>query len=117
MNNRDVDVLRHIVCYCAEIEEAKAIFGDSQENLQANNVYKNAVAMCIIQIGELTGHLSDEFKAMYNHLPWRDIKGMRNIATHNYGRLDTQKLYETTVDDIPVLREFCEITISEFTQN
>ncbi|WP_394326121.1 HepT-like ribonuclease domain-containing protein [Methanobrevibacter millerae] len=26
--------------------------------------------------------MSDEFKERYDNIPWRDIKGMRNITTH-----------------------------------
>lgn len=52
--------------------------------------------MCILQIGELVGKLSDEFKAENNAMPWREIKAMRNIAAHNYGEID-----------IPELKDYC----------
>ena len=44
--------------------------------------------MCIVQIGENVGGLSDEFKEKYDSIPWRDIKGMRNITTHKYDNMD-----------------------------
>jgi len=113
MNERDMAVLKHIVRYCDEIEEAKTVFGDSLEMMKENNVYKNAAAMCIIQIGELTTHLSEGFKTEHSHIPWRDIKGMRNIAAHHYGRFDSQKLFETITEDIPALREFCSKIIGQ----
>ena len=89
MNERDTDILEHIICYCNEIREARERFGDSLESIQADALYRNAVAMSILQIGELTGHLSDEFKAKYSAVPWQKIKGMRNITAHHYGRIDT----------------------------
>jgi uncharacterized protein with HEPN domain len=38
--------------------------------------------MCIIQIGEYVGRLSEDFKDTNDNIPWKRIKGMRNIATH-----------------------------------
>jgi uncharacterized protein with HEPN domain len=58
----DIDLLRHIVKYCNEIDETVEHFGDSFEMLQSSSPYKNATAMCVFQIGELSGHLSDDFK-------------------------------------------------------
>jgi len=108
MNDRDIDILEHIVRYCGEIGEAKDRFGDSLETLQSDSLYRNAVAMCILQIGELSTHLSDDFKAAHSEMPWQDMKGMRNIAAHHYSKFDVIKLWETITEDIPHLRAYCE---------
>ena len=88
MNNRNIDIIEHIIRYCGEIREARERFGDSFESLQSDTLYKNAVAMSILQIGELSARLSDDFKSAYNEMPWRDIKNMRNIAAHHYSKFD-----------------------------
>ena len=111
MNSRDIDVLKHITRFCNEIKEARERFGDSLDSLKADVHYKNAVAMGIMQIGELTTRLTDDFKLEYNGMPWQDIKGMRNIAAHHYGKLDVQKLWETISSDIPDLHTYCEETL------
>jgi len=113
MNNRNSDLLERIIRYCDEIDEAKNHFGDSFEKLEPNAVYKNAVSMCILQIGELTTLLSDDFKAKYDEMPWQDIKAMRNIAAHRYGTFDMTKLWETISEDIPALRGYCEKALKE----
>lgn len=64
--------------------------------------------MCILQIGELVGRLSDEFKTVNSKMPWREIKAMRNIAAHNYGEIDIDILWETALYDIPSLKSYCE---------
>ena len=107
-NERDIDVLERIINYCNEIDEANTQFGKNLETLKSNSVYKNAVAMCILQIGELTAHLSEELKKEYNEMPWRDIKDMRNIAAHRYGSFDSEILWDTMEGDIPILKEYCE---------
>jgi uncharacterized protein with HEPN domain len=111
MSERDKSILQHIIRYCTEIDDANDQFGNSLSNLKTNSVYKNAVSMCILQIGELVVLLSDEFKAIYDEMPWRDIKSMRNIAAHQYHRFDLDTLWETITEDIPNLRAYCDSII------
>jgi uncharacterized protein with HEPN domain len=47
--------------YCEKIENYIQKFGDSFEQLKQEESYKDATAMCTLQIGELAGHLTDEF--------------------------------------------------------
>ena len=70
-------------------------------------MYQNAVALCLLQIGELVGHLSDEFKASRPQIPWRQIKALRNIIAHNYASIDAETAWEIVETDIPVIRDFC----------
>ena len=56
-NNCNTDILKKIIKYCMEIDEANKDFGNSIEMLKMKSTYKNAVAMCILQIGELVAHL------------------------------------------------------------
>ena len=107
MNNRDADVLKHILRYCEEIDEASTVFGNSLEALISGSVYKNAVAMCILQIGELVNQLSDGFKETRTEMPWRDMKRMRDIAAHQYNKFDIETLWETISEDIPALKDYC----------
>ena len=67
----------------------------------SNAVYRNAVALCILQIGELVGNLSDEFKAEHTVMPWRQIKLMRNIVAHRYGTVDHSITWDVVENDIP----------------
>lgn len=73
-----------------------------------SSTYRNAVAMCLLQIGELVNKLSDDFKARYNGIPWRAIKGMRNVVAHEYGSIDVEIVWETAEDGIRELKEFCQ---------
>ena len=113
-DNRNIEILRKIIKYCAEIDEANKEFGNSIEILKAKSTYKNAVAMCILQIGELTTHLSDDFKATYSDMPWQDIKRMRNIAAHRYGAFDIDVLWDTVENDIPALYDYCDKIIKSY---
>lgn len=70
--------------------------------------------MSLLQIGELTSHLSDEFKEQTkSEIYWSAIKGMRNIFAHNYGAIDIDLVWETALFDIPTLHKFCDRKICE----
>jgi uncharacterized protein with HEPN domain len=113
-NERNIDILEHIREYCDEIFETQAYFGNSFEVFKANTIYRNAVAMCILQIGELSGHLTDSFKETYSGVPWRNIKGMRNIMAHKYGDISVTAVWEAIIDDVPVLRDYCNSILEKY---
>ena len=106
-NNRDLSILRHIVSYCDQIEEAVARFGTDEELFLRDSIYHNAVALCILQIGELVSNLTDEFRAANPGIPWREIKLMRNIVAHRYGTVDHTLTWDVVINDIPVLKDYC----------
>ena len=107
MSERDISILRHIISYCEDIERAVNRFGHSYEAFHADKDYRNCCAMCILQIGELGGHLSSEFRTAHGEIPWDNIRGMRNVMAHAYGTISVQTTWETIEQDIPVLKAFC----------
>ena len=64
--------------------------------------------MCVVQIGELVGQLSDGVKLQNRAIPWRAIKDTRNFYVHAYGSIDLPSVWETLTTDIPALAEACE---------
>ena len=105
--DRDANVLEHIVHYCKQIEKTIDRFGNSYDIFAADPIYRNAAALCILQIGELVGKLTDEFRAAHPAIPWRQIKAMRNIVAHSYGTVDPETTWEIIADDIPTLKQYC----------
>jgi uncharacterized protein with HEPN domain len=37
-------------------------------------------------------------------IPWKAIRGFRNIAVHQYGTIDFKDVYKTVIEDIPELK-------------
>ena len=112
-SDRDESILRHIVRYCDEIAEAIDRHDLTLEKVASDNVYKNALAMSILQIGELVNVLSESFRNTHDDIPWREIKRMRDKAAHHYGVFDAGTLWETITEDIPPLKTFCESCITK----
>ncbi|MCM1233909.1 MAG: DUF86 domain-containing protein, partial [Ruminococcus flavefaciens] len=69
--------------------------------------------MCIIQIGELVGQLSDELKNKRQEVPWKLIKNMRNLFAHDYARVDNEIVWDTLKNNIPDLKAKCEKILIE----
>ena len=80
--NRDINIIEKISDYCNQIDEAHTAFNKSYEEFKVNSIYKNAVCLCLMQIGELSKNLSEEFKNNNPDIPWKQIKGMRNIVAN-----------------------------------
>jgi len=113
LSKHDRILLHRIISYCDDIDKTVSLFSASENTIRENSICRNALAMCILQIGELTTHISDEFKSMYTEIPWRDIRGMRNIAAHHYGEFSATYLWQTIIEDIPAFRQFCESSMSK----
>ncbi len=64
--------------------------------------------MCVVQIGELAGQLSERVRAASSGVPWRIIKDTRNFYVHAYGAIDVLSVWDTLNQDIPALKTACE---------
>ena len=112
--NRDRSILEHIISYCEQIEATIDRFGDSYAVFSDDSIYRHAAALCILQIGELVGKLTEDFRASHPGVPWRQIKAMRNIVAHSYGTIDPEVTWEVMTEDIPALKSYCHnILITE----
>ena len=107
MESRDVFILEEIISYCDKIESALSKHGWSRAEFDNDLDFQEACAFRAIQIGELVNSLSEVFKEGHPEIEWRNIVAFRNIVTHDYGKIDIDKMWDTLNEDIPKLREFC----------
>lgn len=47
--DRDLGILRQMISYCEQIEQTIDHFGNTYESFSASQIYRNAVALCILQ--------------------------------------------------------------------
>ena len=107
-DSRDISIIRHILRYCNEIQEAIDLFGDDKQVFIRNAVYRNSVATPIEQIGELAKRLSDPFRMAHQEIPWKAVKGMRTWFAHQYLNMDQEIIWKVMHENIPILKAFCE---------
>lgn len=54
-------------------------------------------------IGEAAGRISPEVQKELPSIPFREIRGMRNIIAHDYGEVDLERVWETATRDVPLV--------------
>ena len=77
----------------------------TKEEFLDDNIAQRAIAMTIINIGELTTVFPDNFRQAYSQIPWRKIKGLRNIIAHKYEIVDFEDVWETAITSVPELEK------------
>jgi uncharacterized protein with HEPN domain len=64
------------------------------------------------RIGEAVSRLSEEFITDQPQIEWRRIKGMRNIVTHEYARIDYEIVWNALALRIPEIAVFLRRILS-----
>ena len=72
----------------------------SREAFMADMEKQDAVLRRFEIIGEAASRLSPETQAMFPNLPFRSMKGMRNIIVHDYGEVDIDQVWKTATTDL-----------------
>ena len=110
-------VLTRIHAYCSEIEVITERFGRSYETYLNDSVYRHACSMIIMQIGELASRLPEDFCMIYNEIPWKKIRGMRNLFAHDYEKTSDSITWATIETSIPEIKLFCKKTLRDMELN
>ena len=93
-NTRNRNCIEHMLKYCGQIEETLDAIQNDKEKFLSSHIYQNAVAMCILQLGELTKQLTPEFTAAHRQIPWSLIAKTRDNYAHHYGVVDFELVWE-----------------------
>ena len=106
MQRREKIALQKI---CKEIDLTLEFIGDGTlEEFLADELTKHAVGMTAINIGELTKHLSAEFRQNYPEIAWKKAAGFRDVVAHKYETLNMKDVYKTVSEDFPELKSQIE---------
>ena len=111
MNIRVRNILEHMLEDALDamkfVEEVSTV-----EAFSTNKLYRKAVIMSILNIGELAKNLPDDFKSVHGHVPWRKITGMRDVAAHGYHVMDDDIIWDVVKYSIPNLVNFIKKQLS-----
>jgi uncharacterized protein with HEPN domain len=118
MKGSDFQRVWHMKGYAEGIAETIQRFGNDFAIFSKDSDYYDSVSMKLMQIGELCGGLSQEFKkATKDKLPWSAIRGMRNYFAHNYVSMDKAVIWDAATIDAPIVLAFCAEVITEHDQD
>lgn len=114
MLSPDLQRISRIRKYCATIQRTVSRYGNDFDSFISDIDYQHSVAFSLLQIGELVGGLSADFRrSTADQMPWSSMKGMRNIVAHDYGNVSRKHMWATVTTDIPALKQFCDRQLSE----
>ena len=107
MNTRVRDILEHMLEDALDAMKFAEEVGNV-EAFSSNKLYRKAIIMSILNIGELAKNLPQEFKSVHNEVPWKKIAGMRDIAAHGYHVMDDDIIWDVVTHSIPELAQFLQ---------
>lgn len=74
--------------------------GVSREAFMGNREKQDAVLRRFEIIGEAASRLAPEAQSLFPNLPFRGMRGMRNIIAHDYGDVDIEQVWKTATADL-----------------
>ena len=91
---------------------ATYVSGISENRFAADTEKQDAVIRRLEIIDEATRHLSDETRGAVPELPFRQMRGMRNIVAHDYANVDLNIVWQVATVHVP---EVCAVLEKFFT--
>jgi uncharacterized protein with HEPN domain len=110
--DKDIGIIKHILEHIEDIIKAQKRFGSDISVFTSDRDYFNSICMSLLQIGELSHHLTSEFINKNTDIPWKNIIGLRNVVVHGYGQLDIETVWATVISDIPDLYQKCKMIVT-----
>jgi uncharacterized protein with HEPN domain len=75
----------------------------SLEDFLRNYMLQDAVIRRIEIIGEASARVTLESRKKYSQLPWKEMKGMRNLLIHEYDDINLNEVWNTVKNELPAL--------------
>lgn len=97
---RDALLLDELIEHLEYAYEDVSAFSEG-EALALSRKDRNSAAKEIEQAQECAAHLSDSLLESVKDVPWKELRGLRNVIVHEYGEVDWDVLYDTVIIDFP----------------
>ena len=78
--------------------------GKSYDTFSEDTMLVEACVFNLSQIGELVRHLDEDFMRKNSHIPWAQMRGLRNRIIHDYEGVNLVLVWDIIQYDIPNLR-------------
>ena len=72
-----------------------------------------AVCFALVVIGEAATNVPKDVQVNAPQIPWRKMKGMRNIAAHEYFGIDLSTVWQTATVDVPALKPLVQALLAK----
>jgi uncharacterized protein with HEPN domain len=83
------------------IDMAREVISRTRAAYDADITLRLAGEAIISRVGEAVSRLPETFKQAHPQVPWRSIRGARNLTSHEYHRIDHHIIWQTLDRDLP----------------
>jgi uncharacterized protein with HEPN domain len=101
LDEKQKGLLRDILDSALQIEAY--LQGIPRDRFMANVEKQDAVLRRLEIIGEAASGVTQKTQELFSKLPFRSMRGMRNIIAHDYGEVDLDQVWNTVENEIPEL--------------
>lgn len=82
----DLHYLNDIISACEKIAQFSS--ETNLEDFKMQGLYFDAIVRNFQVIGDASGKISQHFTTKHAHIPWYQMKAMRNFLVHEYFNID-----------------------------
>jgi uncharacterized protein with HEPN domain len=101
LDEKQIGLLKDILDSCRQIRTY--LDGMNRETFIADILVQDAVLRRLEIIGEAASRISPDTQSLFPTLPFRSMRGMRNIIAHDYGEVDLEQVWKTAAANVPDL--------------
>lgn len=76
---------------------------ESAESFHIDEETFDAVLLNFVIIGEAVSRISEDLKDAHPQVPWRQIKGFRDVVAHDYFGVDAEEVWQIIKLHLPEL--------------
>lgn len=82
-------------------------------DFRVSDITVDAVVRNFIIIGEAARQVPVELEKRYPEIPWERMRGLRNVVVHQYFGMDLGIIWETALQDLPLLVPLLQKALKE----
>ncbi len=77
----------------------------TEERFLSSPLHQDAILRQLTVLGEAAKRVSSKFRDGHPEVPWKKIAGFRDVAVHDYPRVELKRVWRIVQDDLPPLVE------------
>jgi uncharacterized protein with HEPN domain len=108
----DPDRLRLEHMLAAARQGLMFVQGRSRPDLDSDHMLRRALINANQEIGKAAVRINPSARQRVAGIPWSDVVRMRNILVHVYWGVDLDRIWQTGVEDLPILIQGLEEALS-----
>jgi uncharacterized protein with HEPN domain len=97
----DTISMRQMLDYAREARSMAQ--GRKRSDLDSDLMFQYALTHLVEVVGEAAGRVSLPTRDRHPKISWPDLVGMRNRLVHAYDAVDLNLLWDTVINDLPIL--------------